>query len=93
MPAKGHQVRRKEERARGPPHGGHQCRSVQLQWDRMDGSRLRAQGCRDMGRTHPPLLQRAYCPDGQTGQTPQNLKITTEGSYDYKSKRTLNRAS
>ena len=33
--------------------------------------------CRDEGKT-PPFLQRACCPNGETGQTPQNLKTTTE---------------
>ena len=36
--------------------------------------------CRDEGRTHPPFLQRACCPDGETEQTPQNLKTTTEAA-------------
>ena len=35
---------------------------------------------RDEGRTNPPFLQRACCPDGETGQTPQNLKTTTEAA-------------
>lgn len=46
----------------------------------MDRSHLHAQGCGDMGRSGLTFL----CPGGETGRAPQNLKIITEGSYNYK---------
>ena len=66
-PAKHHQVRRKKQGPR-PLCGSLRSCSAPLQ---------KPPACTDERKT-PPFLQRACCPNGETGQTPQNLKTTTE---------------